>query len=75
MELVALVKFFTALTAAAALMPTAAISVADGLDGSALTALCSVSTEVLMAVVSVGKSLFALSTSFVASVWMVVACV
>ncbi len=45
----------------------AAICVVDGLDGSALTALLSVSTEDFSALVSLGKSLLAESTVAVAS--------
>ena len=54
---------FTTLPASSAI---AAIWLADGLDGSALTALWSMSTDVLTALVWVGKSLLAALTSDVA---------
>ena len=52
----------------------AAICAVDGLDGSALTALESVSTDVFTALVWLGKSDLAELTSAVASLWMVVTC-
>ena len=52
----------------------AAIWLVDGLDGSALTALWSVSTDVFTALVWLGKSLLAALTSDVASLWIVVSC-
>ena len=60
-------KLLTELTTLAASAAIVAICVGDGLDGSALTALESVSTDVLTALVSLGKSDLAELTSFVAS--------
>ena len=51
LDLVASVKLLTELTTLAALVAIAASWVAEGLDGSALTALWSASTDVLTAVV------------------------
>ena len=68
-------KLFTELTTLAALTPIAASCDVDGLDGSALTALESASTDDVIALVSLGKSLLAESTSVVASLWIVVSCV
>ena len=50
-ELVASVKFFTEFTTFAASLARVAICVADGFDGSALTAPMSASTDDLMALV------------------------
>ena len=68
-------KLLIELVTAAAETPIAAICDADGLDGSACTAPASVSTDDLIALVSLGKSDFAESTSAVASLWIVVSCV
>jgi len=73
-ELVASTKLLTELTTPAALVATAAICVAEGLDGSAFTALSSVSTDDVTALVWVGKSLLASLTAVVASLWIVVSC-
>jgi hypothetical protein len=51
LDLVASVKLLTELATLAALVAIAAIWVAERLDGSALTALWSASTDVLTAVV------------------------
>ena len=59
MELVASEKLLTELTTFAAALPTVATCAADGLDRSVLTALSSVSTDDLIALVWVGKSLLA----------------
>ena len=67
-----LAKFLTEVTTPEAATTTGARFEADGLDGSALTALLSVSTEDLSALVSLGKSLLAVFTAAVASVWIVV---
>jgi hypothetical protein len=66
------VKLFPELTTVAASPPTLAICAAGGLDGSALTVAVSASTDDLIALVSLGKSLLAESTTFVASVSIVV---
>ena len=73
LDFVALEKLLTALAAAAALIPTFATSLADGLDGKLCTLLTSVSTSRLSALVSVGKSLLAVSASFVAWSWILLA--
>lgn len=70
-ELVALEKPLTELTTLAASEAITAICVGDGLDGSALTALTNESTDDLIALVSLGKSLLAESTRVVASSWIV----
>jgi len=59
------VKLLTELTTLPASEAIAAICVADGLDGSAFTALSSVSTDDFTALVSVGKSLLAALASVV----------
>ena len=59
MEFVAFMKLLTELTTPAAAAATGASCLAVGFDGSALTALCRVSTEVVIASVWLGKSLFA----------------
>ena len=51
LDLLASVKLLTEFTTLAALVATAATWVAEGLDGSALTAVWSASTDVLTAVV------------------------
>ena len=50
-DLVASEKVLTEVTTFLALSPMAAIWLAEGLDGSALTAVCSASTDVLTALV------------------------
>ena len=70
-ELVASVKFLTELTTLAAVGAIVAIWLAEGFDGSALTALESESTEDLIAVVWLGKSPLAELTSAFASLWIV----
>jgi hypothetical protein len=67
LELVASVKLLTELVTAAASPAIAAICAVDGLDGSAFTELDSVSTDDLIALVSLGKSDLAELTSAVAS--------
>jgi hypothetical protein len=74
-DLVVSTKFMTELTTLAELVAIAAICVAEGLDGSAVTALWSPSTDDLIAPVSVGKSLLAALTSDVASLSIFFACV
>ena len=71
-DLLVSTKLLTELTTLPASSAIAAIWLADGLDGSALTALSSVSTDVFTALVSDGKSLLAAFTSDVASFLMVV---
>jgi hypothetical protein len=66
-ELLALVNDWTELTTLAALLVTFAICVEDGLDGSAFTVAASVSTDDLIALVSLGKSPFAEFTTALAS--------
>ena len=73
-DLLASTKLLTELTTLLASSAIAAIWLAEGLDGSALTALLSVSTDVFTALVWVGKSLLAALTSDVASLWIVVSC-
>src|SRR5262249_52838593 len=75
LEFVASMKLLTELTTPAAAAATGANCLAVGLDGSAWTALCSVSTEVVMASVWLGKSLFAELTTVLASLWTVSSCV
>ena len=67
-------KLLTELTTLAASVAIAAICAGDGFDGSALTAPLSVSTDDLIALVWLGKSLLAESTSDVASLLIVVTC-
>jgi hypothetical protein len=74
LELVASVKLLTALITAPTSTAIAAICDVDGLDGSAFTALESVSTDDLIALVSLGKSDLAELTSAAASLWIVVSC-
>ena len=74
MELVASEKLLTELATFAAALPTVATCAADGLDGSALTAPLNMSTDDLIALVWVGKSLLAELTSDVASLLIVVTC-
>ena len=73
-ELVASVKLLTELTTLAASLVTVAICTAEGLDDRAATAVLSASTDDVMALVSLGKSLLAELTSVVASLWIVVTC-
>jgi hypothetical protein len=65
--LVEFMKLVTELTTPLAALATDAISPADGLDGSDLTALSSLLTDEEMALVSSGKSPLAWFTSVVAS--------
>jgi hypothetical protein len=67
-ELLASTKLLTELTTVDAALVTVAIWVAEGFAVSALTALVSASTEDLMALVWVGKSLLACVTTLSASV-------
>ncbi|MGB0093474.1 MAG: hypothetical protein WBP81_13225 [Solirubrobacteraceae bacterium] len=64
----------TELTTLAESAAIAAIWVAEGLDGSALTALASASTDDFTALVWLGKSLLAALTSDVASLSIVFSC-
>jgi hypothetical protein len=74
-DLLASTKLLTELTTLAESAANAAIWVAEGLDGSALRALWSGSTDDFTAVVWLGKSLLAALTSDVASLSIVLACV
>lgn len=74
LELLASMKVLTELTTLAAGWATVAMSAAEGLGGSAWTAVLSVPTEEVMALVWSGKSLLAELASAVASVWTVPAC-
>ena len=74
-ELVASVKVLTELTTLAASLVTVAICAAEGLDDRPATAVLSASTEDVIALVSLGKSLLAELTSVEASLWIVVTCV
>ena len=74
MELLAFMKVLTELTTLAAGWATVAMSAAEGLGGSAWTAVLSVPTEEVMALVWSGKSLLAELTSVVASLLIVSAC-
>jgi hypothetical protein len=73
-ELVAFVKLWTALTTLDASVAIAATCDADGLDDSALMSVESALTDVLIALVSLGKSLLAESISVVALLWIVLSC-
>lgn len=73
-ELVASEKLLTELTTLAASLVTVAICAAEGLDDRAATALLSASTDDVIALVSLGKSLLAELTSVVASLWIVLTC-
>jgi hypothetical protein len=68
------VKLLTELTTLAASLVTVAICAAEGLDGRPATELFSASTDEVMALVWLGKSLLAELTSAVASLWIVVSC-
>jgi len=74
-ELLASMKLLTELTTLAASLATMAISAAEGLDGRAVTELLSASTDEVMALVWLGKSLLAELTIVVASLWIVSTCV
>ena len=73
-ELDASTKLLTELTTLAASLVTVATWVAEGFDDRAATALLSASTDDVMALVWLGKSLLAELTSVVASPWIVVTC-
>src|SRR4051812_35688244 len=73
-DLVVSPKLLTELTTRPASAATAAICAAEGLDGSALMELSSVSTDDFTAVLSVGKSLLAEPASDVASLLIAVIC-
>ena len=73
-ELVASVKLMTELTTLAASLVTVAICAAEGLDDRPATELFSASTDEVMALVWLGKSLLAELTSAVASLWIVATC-
>ena len=68
-------KLLTELTTLAASLVTVAICAAEGLDDRPATAVLSASTDDVMALVSLGKSLLAELTSVEASLWIVVTCV
>jgi hypothetical protein len=72
--LLASLKLLTELTTLAASVAIVAIWAAEGLAGSALTALWSAATDDFTALVWLGKSLLAELTSAVASLWIFVAC-
>ena len=74
-ELVASSKVLTELATLAASLAAVAISEAEGLGGRAVTELLSASTDEVMALVWLGKSLFAELTTAVASFWIVPTCV
>jgi hypothetical protein len=73
-ELVASVKLFTELFTLDASWTTVAIAAAEGLDDRAATELFSVSTDEVMALVWLGKSLLAELTSVVAALWTIWTC-
>jgi hypothetical protein len=73
-ELLAFTKLLTEVTTLDAPLMTVPISLAEGFAGSASTALVSVSTEDLMALVWLGKSLFAWVTTVLAAVWTFFSC-
>ena len=73
-DLLASPKVLTAPTTLVALLAIAATWVADGLAGSAVTALWSAVTDDFTALVWLGKSLLAELTSDVASLWIFVTC-
>ena len=73
-ELVASVKLLTELTTLAASLVTVTICAAEGLDDRPATELFSASTDEVMALVWLGKSLLAELTSAVASLWIVATC-
>ena len=73
-ELVASVKFLTELTTLDAALVTVAICATEGLDDRAATALFSASTDEVMALVWLGKSLLAELTSAVALLWIAATC-
>jgi hypothetical protein len=68
-------KLLTELTTLAASLVTVEISATEGLDDRPATALLSASTDDVMALVSLGKSLLAELTSVEASLWIIVTCV
>ena len=74
-DLLALMKLLTEFTTPAASGMIVASCAGEGLDGSALIALAALSIDVLMAFVSLGKSLLAELTSAVAALWTFSACV
>ena len=67
-------KLLTELTTLAESLVTVAICAADGLGDKAATELLSVSTDEVMALVWLGKSLPAELTSALASLWIVLSC-
>ena len=73
-ELVASVKLLTELTTVAASLVTVAVCATEGLAARAVTALVSASTDDVMALVWLGKSLLAELTSAEASLWIVLTC-
>lgn len=74
-DLLARMKLLTEFTTLAASGMTVASCAGEGLDGSALIAFAALSIDVLMAFVSLGKSLPAELTSAVAALWTFSACV
>ena len=73
-ELLASVKLLTELTTLAAFWVTVAICAAEGLGDRAATELLSASTDEVMALVWLGKSLLAELMTVVASLWIVLTC-
>jgi hypothetical protein len=73
-ELVGSVKLFTELCTLDASLVTVAIATAERLDGRAATELFSASTDEVIALVWLGKSLLAELTSVVAALWTVWTC-
>ena len=67
-------KLLTELTTLAESLVTVAICAAEGLDDRAATELFSASTDEVIALVWLGKSLLAELTSAVASLWIVATC-
>ena len=67
-------KLLTDVTTLAASWATVASCADVGLDGSDLTVVCSASTDVLIALVWLGKSLLAELTTLVVSLWIFVSC-
>ena len=74
LALLASEKVLTAPTTPETSAATAAICAVVGLSGRAFTSADSVSTDDEIALVSLGKSLLAESTSAVVSLWIVVSC-
>jgi len=67
-------KLLTELTTVAASLVTVAICAVEGLDDRASTELLSASTDDVMALVWLGKSLLAELTTSAASLWILLTC-